>query len=112
MKSLSFNKNIILPRYSFIAVIFYDNTNKCLYLVMRKDGKRYKYQDVPEAVFADIMAATNKGSVIAQTVIKASYPCTAMKPVPMATLEALLGQDRYRRYSTDQYTNPYYWLGL
>jgi uncharacterized protein YuzE len=105
------NTNIVLPKQSFIAVINYKPETEELYIVIRKNGKRYKYLGVPTQIFTDIMQAGNKGSYIAQNIINGPYKAEEMPPVPMARLEAITQATRYAK-AVDQYTNRYYWLGI
>lgn len=86
----NFDRDIIVNAPSFIAVIHYKRAEKALYLVLRKNGWRYKYDKVPVHVFNDLMNASNKGSYVSLNIAHNSeYTCTKLDPMPMATLEKL-----------------------
>jgi hypothetical protein len=107
------DQNIVLPKQSFIACMNYKSATSELFIVMRKDGKRYKYLHVPIQIFEEIMNSTNKGSMITQHVIHGGYKCEPMQPVPMATLEKIIEDNNRKRYSNSQYTaGPNHWLGM
>src|SRR4051812_4704313 len=91
------NTNIVLPRQSFIAVINYKPDAEELYIVIRKNGRRYRYTGVPAQVFAEIMQATNKGSYISQHVIKGPYQAQEMQPIPLARLERITHGNHYAK---------------
>lgn len=100
MQSL-FNTNIVLAKQSFIAFINYHRAEKELYIVLRSNGKRYRYKNVPLKVFSQICSSQNKGSYIAQHIIHSrSYPVEEMNPLPLATLEQIILPKKER-----------YWLG-
>jgi hypothetical protein len=104
------NTNIVLPKQSFIAVINYKPSTRELFVVLRANGRRYRYKEVSAQVFDAIMASSNKGNYIAQNIIHGGYQFDEMAPVPMATLGQIIGS----KYANpkDNYTNRYYWLGI
>jgi hypothetical protein len=108
--NLPVNQNVILPRHSFIAVIFYQTATSELFIVLRKTGRRYKYKSVPIETYKEIMRSNNKGSYITQYIIHGHYEAVEMNQVPMATLEKIIGRNIYPRPSNES-TNLY-WLGI
>lgn len=89
--------NVVFNPHSFVAVIHYKAAQKALYVVLRK-GQRYIYQQVPLKVYEEIMNSTNKGSYMAQNVIKGPYKCQPLSPVPPATLEQITQPARVKYY--------------
>lgn len=83
-----FDRDIVIPAPSFLAVIHYKRETKELFLVLRRNGHRYKYSSVPVKVFTELAESTNKGSFVSLNIISGNpYPCVKLDPMPMATLE-------------------------
>ena len=57
---------------SSIAAVGYDPATRRLYLRFVGSGNAYLYQDVPPAVFDELMRAESKGGFV-NTTIKGSY---------------------------------------
>lgn len=83
-----YDKPVIFPQQSFIAFIFYVSSSKELHVVMRKEGKQYRYT-ITNSLMDDILAANNRASFIAQNIFnnKDKYPGTFVQIVPAATIE-------------------------
>ena len=95
----NFNRDILVAAPSFVAVIHYKRESKDLFLVLRKNGWRYRYSNVPVHVFNELMNATNKGSFISLNIVSGNkYPCTKLDPMPMATLEQLIKPASFRNW--------------
>lgn len=94
-----YDKNIILPRQSFIAYIFYVSETKELNVVLRKDGKQYRYRSIPLHLADQVIRATNKGSFIAVNIMRnKKYTCELVRVVPVAEMQEITVPAAYQAW--------------
>lgn len=79
-------KRIKLSRYSFLAWVEYDEHTEELFIVVKKNGKRFRYENVPPEEFEAIKQATNMGNYISTVFLK-KFKASDFEIIPLAIIE-------------------------
>lgn len=58
---------------SNIRAIAYDTEEQCLYVTFKRGGSTYRYWDVSELLFDELLEATSKGRFLDRKIKKARY---------------------------------------
>ncbi|GAB3024484.1 hypothetical protein GCM10027051_31430 [Niabella terrae] len=81
-------KRIFFHEQSFAAFAQYDRENRCLEVVMRKDGACYAFKGVTVRQFVELSAAQNKGQHLYHNIIK-KYKGEKVKQYSLAYIQGL-----------------------
>lgn len=79
-------EKIKFSRYSFLAWAEYDGITRELFIVVKKNGKRFRYENVPPEEFAAIRQAVNMGSYISTVFLK-KFKASDFEIIPLAIIE-------------------------
>jgi hypothetical protein len=97
-KSNYFDKNIVTHKQSFIAYFFYIKKEKALNVVLR-NGKQYRYADVPVKTFDEVMNATNRSNFIACNIIHSKkFKSEMVGIVPAADVQRVTQPVSFTRF--------------
>lgn len=84
-------ERITTTKHSFIAWMDYDKEEKTLYIVLKKDGSRYKYRNVKVKDVEAIKNSPNRGNYISTVFLK-THQHVAKDLVPLAIVERSLNR--------------------
>lgn len=87
---------IVLHPHSFIAFLEYSQEDSTLFLIMRKEGKKYQIKGFTGEEFKKIEQAQNKGSYIAHNILK--NPAHNIEFLGNVSLMCTVNNRNYQRF--------------
>ncbi len=92
-----YDRNIVLPRGSFIAYMFYVSADKELNIVLRK-GRQYRFK-INNGIMNSILKQNNRGSYISKTLVHSKkHNAEFVQIVPNARIEEITLPTAHQRW--------------